>query len=413
MFSWLTRWFGGSSAVASSAVVSKGAASSGAQRSLEELAARANASQAEASAAIRASAKRPDAGNAALLASARSGQVAQSAARASAKTVDAKRSSLKSSTKPSSVRSSQPPYSEVLARELGEPVVLTPADEQRVSELVEGVSQYVRTHKIDPPMMPAIASRMLELLREDEVDVVALARLIEQDQATSAKLMSIANSAMFKGNSEIENVRDAIVMLGTEQVAHIAIGLATRATFESPKHQTKVAGAERWNRLFHHAMTTAFAACHVASRREHKHSEAAFMGGLFHDAGKAMALRALTEYLAEKHQPAPSATVIDAVLLLVHSEPTIALYDAWSLPRHVLLVCQSHHRPSLDATPELHTVRLVSGLDTLRAGSAVEKREVLQEIGESAAALRLSDAELRVVHTETKEYGERVQRMFG
>ena len=312
----------------------------------------------------------------------------------------------------SAPRKPEETYGEVLARELGELPGLTPAEEQRTSELVEAVSKYVGTHKIDPPVMPALASRMLELLREDEVDVIALARLIEKDQATSAKLMTIANSAMFTGAHEIQGVRDAIVFLGTEQVAHIAIGLATRAMFESPKHQTKVVGAERWGRLFNHAMTTAFAACHLASRRNRRHSEPSFVGGLFHDAGKAVALRAITEVLAEKHQPIPSESVIDAVLQLVHSEPTAALYESWSLPRNVMMMCQNHHHLPVDATPELHVVRLVSGLDVLRVGAPVEKRDVLQEIADSAAALRMTDAELRVAHTETKEFGERVLRMF-
>lgn len=309
-------------------------------------------------------------------------------------------------------RAADASYHDVLARELGELVALTPAEEQRTSELVEGVSHYVSTHKIDPPVMPALAARMLELLRADDVDVAALSRLIEKDQATSAKLMTIANSAMFKGAHEIQGVRDAIVYLGTEQVAHIVIGLATRAMFESPKHQTKVIPQERWTRLFNHAMTTAFAACHLASRRNRRHSEAAFVGGLFHDVGKAVALRALTEVLAEKHQPAPSEGVIDAVLQQVHSEPTAALYQSWSLPRNVMILCQNHHRVPLDATPELHVVRLVSGLDVLRVGSSAERRDVLAELAESAAALHFSDPELRVAHTETKEYGERVVRMF-
>ncbi|MDB4986975.1 MAG: uncharacterized protein JWN04_2153 [Myxococcaceae bacterium] len=377
MFAWLTRWFGGS-------------AESSAPEGASRAAARAGAG-------------------------AKSGHGVQTVRATAATTKSLRRQSGEQATAKSAASPPRKPveaYSEVLARELGEPFMLTSADEQRTSELVEGVSRYVATHKIDPPVMPAIASRMLELLREDEVDVVALARLIEKDQATSAKLMSIANSAMFKGTKEIEGVRDAIVFLGTEQVAHIAIGLATRAMFESPKHQTKVVGAERWNRLFHHAMTTAFAACNIASRRNRRHSEPAFVGGLFHDAGKAVALRALTEVLAEKHQPAPSEPVIDAVLQLIHSEPTAALYESWSLPRQVMMMCQNHHQLSVDGTPELHVVRLVSGLDTLRAGSAVDKRDVLQEIAESCAALRMTDAELRVAHTETKEYGERVLKMF-
>lgn len=310
-------------------------------------------------------------------------------------------------------RSSDQPYLDTLAAELGEPVLLTPAEEQRVSQLVESVVRYCSMHEIEPPVMPAIATRMLALLRAENVDVVALSRLIEQDPATSAKVMSIANSALFRGPSEIRGLREAIVFLGTEQVAHIAVGLATRALFESPKRKPHAQGGDRFARLFGHAMTTAFTACHLASKRNRNHSEAAFLGGLFHDVGKAAALRALNELLDEQRLDAPSDVVIDAVLQMIHSEPTSTLYDSWNLPRPLMAMCKNHHRLSHDAEPELHFVRIVSGLDTLHTGSAIEKREVLQEIAESQAALKMSDAQLRVANTETHEYGERVKAMFG
>jgi HD-like signal output (HDOD) protein len=299
-------------------------------------------------------------------------------------------------------RAAEEPYIETLARELGEVAGLTPHEEQRTSQLVE-----------DPPVMPALASRMLELLRAEEVDVVALARLIEKDQATSAKLMSIANSALYKGNSEVQGVRDAIVFLGTEQVAQIAIGLASRAMFDSPIKKPHALGGARWGRLFNHAMTTAFAACHLASQRSRKHSEPAFIGGLFHDVGKAVALRALGDVVAERGLEKPNEAVIDAALQLIHSEPTAALYESWKLPRQLMAMCQNHHRLAIDAVPELHFVRVVSGLDALRRGSGVERREALTEIAESAAALNMTDAQLRVANSETFEYGEKVLRMFG
>jgi putative nucleotidyltransferase with HDIG domain len=310
-------------------------------------------------------------------------------------------------------RSSEEPYVETLAREAGALTALTPYQEQCTSELVEAVSVYVSTHAIDPPVMPALASRMLELLRADEVDVIALSRLIEKDQATAAKLMSIANSALFKGNSEVQGVRDAIVFLGTEQVTQIAIGVASRALFESPLDRANKLGAERFARLFNHAMTTAFAACHLATQRSRRHSEAAFLGGLFHDVGKAVALRAINDMVRAQKMVQPSEVVIDSALQQIHGEPTAALYQSWKLPQQLMLMCQTHHRLALDTTPELHFVRLASGLDALRSGADVDKREALQEIGESAAALKLSDAQLRVANTETHEYGQRVLHMFG
>jgi HD-like signal output (HDOD) protein len=298
-------------------------------------------------------------------------------------------------------------YLASLAQELDAVKGLTPSEEQQTSELVERITSYVGTHAIDPPVVPSLATRMLELLRRDEIDVHELTRLIERDQATAAKLLSISNSALYRGQTEIATVRDAIVFLGTEQVAQIAIVLATRALFEGGQER-----GVRWSRLFGHAMTTAFAACHLVTQRSRRHSEAAFLGGLFHDVGKAVALRAMHEMLRTQGGKPVSDTVTDAALQLIHGEPTSVLYESWKLPQPLMAICKNHHRLNADAARELHFVRLVSGLDTLRAGADVEKREALQEVEESAAALRMADAELRAANTTTREFAERVQRMF-
>jgi len=134
-------------------------------------------------------------------------------------------------------------YIETLTREVGVLEPLTPAEEQRTSELVEEVVAHLSTHVIEPPVVPALAARMLELLRAPEIDVLALARLIERDQASAAKLMSIANSALYRGQTEIGTVRDAVIFLGTEEVSRIAIGLASRTLFEGPGQHD---GYDRW-----------------------------------------------------------------------------------------------------------------------------------------------------------------------
>jgi HD-like signal output (HDOD) protein len=328
-------------------------------------------------------------------------------ARGASSTVDAKPKAV-AQAKPAAKK--EDAYLAKLGAQLPEPVVLTPQEEQEVSALVEDISYFVGTHRIDPPVMPAVATRMLELTRQDQVDVHALARLIEKDQATAAKLLSIANSAVFKGNTEIHGLRDAIVFLGTEQVAQIAVGLASRALFDGPNK----AGANgvRFSRLFNHAMTTAFAACQIASRRNRRHSEPAFLGGLFHDVGKAVALRAIDEMTANKGATMPADHVIDAALQMIHSDPNAALYQSWKLPSSLMQICQHHHRLAADTPTELHVVRLVSGLDVLRSGAGAELRDALTEINESVAALGMTDAELRVADQETKDFGERVKMMF-
>lgn len=302
-------------------------------------------------------------------------------------------------------------YLESLAEGIVSVSPLTGDEEQRASDLVERVAAFLGTHAIEPPVMPALASRMMELLQAPEVDAIALSRLIERDQATAARLLSITNSAMFRGTNKIETVRDAVVYLGTEQVAQIAMALASRSLYAGGA-SLRPADAARWSRLFLHALTTAFGACHLMTRRTHRHSDATFLGGLFHDVGKAVAFRAIGTLVDQGRMSPPSERVLDVALQSLHREPTSVLYDSWSLPSPLLTICKHHHRLCEDATPELHFVRLVSAFDVLRVGPALEQSEALQEISESTTALALTGPELRVAHTESREYGERVEKMF-
>lgn len=46
--------------------------------------------------------------------------------------------------------------------------------------------------------LPDIASRLLEILQEDDVDVNEIVRLVESDPVISMKVLKMANSLSFK-----------------------------------------------------------------------------------------------------------------------------------------------------------------------------------------------------------------------
>lgn len=135
-----------------------------------------------------------------------------------------------------------------LGEELGVLDALSEEDEQRVSAIIVQVVDYVFRTKLDPPVIPALAPRILALVNEPVVDIVQLSRLIEHDLAISAKLLSVANSPVFGARSEVRTVREAITFLGTEQVAQVAIGLACTSLYEPGAAGGLAAARTRWPR---------------------------------------------------------------------------------------------------------------------------------------------------------------------
>lgn len=292
---------------------------------------------------------------------------------------------------------------------------LTPEAEQQVVERVCQVVDYVCANPIEPPAMPALAPRILEVVRQPDVDIPVLVRVLEQDQAISAKLLSVANSAAFGPAKEIATLRDAIVYMGVEQTAQIAVVFATKSLFDADGRAELAMYRGRWARLFSHGMTTAFAAGAFAAQKFRRSSDEAFLGGLFHDVGKVVALRAVSALTLAGEWDLVDELVMDEVLYRIHATPGAEFYDRWTLPKPLMQVCCDHHQHenAADAPQNFHVISIMSSLDALRAGSAADKRYAIDELRTSAERLGMSDAELRVAHHDVQMFAERVARLFG
>jgi putative nucleotidyltransferase with HDIG domain len=304
-------------------------------------------------------------------------------------------------------------FFDVLAREQPAPSPVSDEDEPLISALVLELVSFVSRRKVEPPVMPALVPRVLAIVGEPEVDIARLTRVIEQDLAISAKLMSVANSPLFAASAEIVSVRQAVSYLGTEQVAQVAIGLACASSFEAGA-TARSPFAHRWTRLFHHAMTCAFTAAHLASKRDRTVQEAAFLGGLFHDVGKAVALRAVETLTTSGRLQAPSEQVLDEALQRIHAYPGDEFYDKWTLPASLMELCARHHQlDDLEEPDEfISMVGLASNFDSLLAGGPAERRDALSEARTCADRLGLSDDALHAVYKQTRAFGERTARMF-
>jgi HD-like signal output (HDOD) protein len=305
------------------------------------------------------------------------------------------------------------PFLERLASELPAVTPVPEQDEAAISALVMQVVQYATQKKLDPPVVPALVPRVLAITGEPEVDLSRLTQLIQQDLAISAKLLSVANSPLFGRGNEVKTVRQAIAQLGSEQVAQVAIGLACRSNLDSER-QGASPFAARWLRLFQHGMTCALTAVQLTGKQDRAAQEAAFLGGLFHDVGKAVALRAIEALIAGGKLETPSDGVLDEALQRLHAYPGDEFYQKWTLPAPLMELCARHHQ--LDdvehAGPVFYRVTLASSFDTLCVGSEAARREALQEARVSAERLAFSESQIEAAYQETRALGEMAGRMF-
>jgi putative nucleotidyltransferase with HDIG domain len=309
---------------------------------------------------------------------------------------------------------------EAWAQALGvEPDALTAAAPPLRAEeaaTADAVLAHFDAHRPGPASFPSIALKILDLVRDPRVDAGALARTVEMDAALSGGVLVLANSAVFRGVSKVETLREAVARLGLGEVARIAASLSTRSLYRSVRTEFELFGPT-WNRLFYHAATVARAGAELSRVRKLGDPDRVFLAGMLHDVGKSLALRSLAALLLEDRVPQHDATSIDRILHHVHVHVGVEAHREWGLPAGLAAVAERHHLPAsaLAAGPgqrELHVVRLTSALELLRTARGVSPGAAVEAMG-SAQALGLGPSRAQALSLALVETGEWVKMLFG
>ncbi len=76
----------------------------------------------------------------------------------------------------------------------------------------------------DLPPLPAVAARVLGMADDDRTSAMDMAQVLSTDQALTAKLIRVSNSAYYGFARRVSTVREAVVMLGFKHVRQVAVG---------------------------------------------------------------------------------------------------------------------------------------------------------------------------------------------
>ncbi len=217
--------------------------------------------------------------------------------------------------------------------------------------LADQIRDAVQHGRITLPPLPELATRLLATLRDPgHADLGRVGMLIEKDQALSASVLRMANSAMFGGLHPIDTLSQAAARLGLRQITTMVTMVSHRGHFVS--NDTERAGMLR--ALWEHALATASGARRLAVRGGGDRAEA-FLAGLLHDVGKLLVLKGVDDLDSRPGAPHVPPEVIDELMASLHCELGPTVLNAWKLPKPLANVALRHHEPAPD---ELLVVRV-------------------------------------------------------
>ncbi len=281
------------------------------------------------------------------------------------------------------------------------------ADTRTPWDIADRVRRQVREHPMEPVAFPAMALKILDLVENPDSNLSDVVRMIDNEPAISVEILRFANSAVYAGLQPVTEMRDAVVRLGMTNSAQVAASSATRALFDVWDGDHNQALVDRRRGLWLSGLTCAFTSGWAAMNLRRCNMNSAFIGGMLHDIGKNVALRALTELERADVLGGPlTAEEVELVLEDVHEEIGLSVTESWRLPSFLHTVIEKHHQRDLGddtALREVHLVRLISGLAEVRS-NPLHRVELEGELRESIAALHVENAELLVLDKQLTQF---------
>ncbi|MCP4292335.1 MAG: HDOD domain-containing protein [bacterium] len=198
----------------------------------------------------------------------------------------------------------------------------------------------------DLPAMPQVASKVLELSSDPNTSAKQLQQVISDDQAMTARILKIANSAMYSCSRKIKTLTEAIVMLGFNSIRSLVVTSAARNLYNT---RTSRSGLKE-RLLWEHSIGVGFACRMLAEKHAPTLTEEAFLAGLMHDIGKLVLNIRIPEQFDEIVQVVynENKSFHETEMLqfgFTHAEVGALLVNKWKLSSLLEDVIRNHHTP--------------------------------------------------------------------
>jgi HD-like signal output (HDOD) protein len=257
----------------------------------------------------------------------------------------------------------------------------------------EMIEEHLASGETRLPAFDKTALKIQQEITKSEPDFEMIRKLIREDQALTAQVLKMANTAFFSGLSKVETVRDAIVRLGIEQISNIVILVTQKQIFKpSNRH-----ASEFMEKLWRHSVGTAIGSSWLAKKSGYPQiASQAFVAGLLHDIGKLFLLTVIESIHAKKtYNFNPSREFVTEIMDSLHTEQGWLLTQNWNLPEAYCLVARDHHVEDFDNRNTLLVLVRMVDMTCNKMGIGLhEPQEQILVATPEAVALGLSEVDI-------------------
>jgi len=237
------------------------------------------------------------------------------------------------------------------------------------------------------PSPPGVASQIINLANDPEADINKIAKILSMDPAITTKILRIANSSMYAQQRKMENLRQAVVVIGLNATISLALSFSLLKSWQDDACEGRLDYPLYWRRALLAATVSGVLSRAVGLR----HAEELLLASLIQDIGMLALDNSVPELYSalgkeQVHQEALIKAEVDEIGT-DHAAVGAWLLERWNFPERIQqAVAASHDCACIPLSDEnglfSRCVAFTSLIAEIFLGQAGERR--FQDLAETA-----------------------------
>lgn len=196
-------------------------------------------------------------------------------------------------------------------------------------------------------IMPSNALEVFRIASNPDADLDKVVESILLAPSLTIKILKLVNSPFYGLSEKVVSIKDAVVILGIDEVVNMAFGLSLSTSFLD----ADLKGLMSPEALWRHAMESALIAKYLSRELAQFKNMGVFTAGLLHDLGKVYLIENFpdlyAEVIARSEKSTVAASAVEQEILGIdHGGIGKLIGDAWNLPDPLVQAVAFHHQPS-------------------------------------------------------------------
>ncbi|MBT4837094.1 MAG: HDOD domain-containing protein [Methylococcales bacterium] len=222
------------------------------------------------------------------------------------------------------------------------------------------------------PSVPEVVVAIHDEVNKNDADINIIKNLIEQDPVIAGIVLKTVNSPLFGLTANIESIQQAVMIMGTKNIANMVIGSALEKLFKGRDKALQSIWEEN--------NAIAFCASAIASSIVGVSKDEGYLVGLFHNCGALLLAKKYDDYkevieygklnpvdvLAEENKRYGSNHAVIGFILSHH----------WKLPQFISLAIYHHH---VNSCRQINSSKIRGLIATIKVSSSIVDKVLFRE----------------------------------